>query len=102
MVESFTTSSLVAFSYRNPESRVREKSGNQEVVSVSVSTDASGEANRQLVRVSVECQPIGRIQTSGSRIGAIDVIVRLVNLSEHFDYELGLFARNAWYVKIRI
>ena len=96
MVESFSASSLVAFSYRNPESRVREKSGNQEVVCVS--SDAGSEANRNLVRVSVECQPIGRIKTSGSRIGAIEVIVRLVNLSEHFDYELGLFARNAWYV----
>ena len=94
MVENLSTTSLVAFSYRNPESRVREKLMGQEVGVVS--SDAGGEASRHLVRVSVECQMIGRIGTSGSRIGALDVTVRLVNLSQHFDYELGLFARNAW------
>lgn len=89
----------MSFSYRNPESRAENAPQQQQPTPVEIApviSEASIEANKNLVHVSVECEPVSRLKASSTRIGSLEVVVRLANLSEHFDYDLGLFARNAW------
>ena len=59
-------------------------------------TDMNKEAARHLINVSAACEPVIKMTSQGERLGSVDVFIRMVNLSDHFDYELGLLARNAW------
>lgn len=92
----------LSFLYRNeeknvkPQSNVSQQSAPQPVLDDWSIQELSKDAIKHFISVSVETEPVAKINSDNRRIGHIDVTVRIVNISDHFHFDLGFFARNAW------